>query len=1589
MISKRIFDIKRRNQQKVTTHRMESREGLPSEQQNTNIPVPRKRGRPKGSKNSKKRDSFDTLQFSLNQHYTADAPRKSSRSHATTSMVEYASDDENGDFNPLNPVRKGIYIEDVVAGPPLGQGEAYICKMPSKSYLHLQQLNSSDISATKAQNPYSKYQKCVSRMFEVTFPSIKGFTEPVNKLLDPNVFIAERIVTHQCDEELVHVVEQHIDMSHYLPGLPIDNSTDLQEFLRFQKPLQNIMDADDPFVGPDGAFILEPRLNNEIQEEVNDSQENPESDDTPPPKTKFLIKWRGLPLSQATWETPETLFAGPICPGNYDEIKEMIRQYWHRLRHQDTEKEIKSDDATKIIPPIRGYPLSKQQQTAVKKLLTSHLHAQYLTLVCPEESGRTVIISTFLQTMRFAFHHKKPAMIVCHPLVLPIWKNTLRMMTNLHYATLQASDRDRSLHKQYEVSGDSVSKFDVLIASSFIVEAEAQFVTGLGFETIILDMRKGIPPRILALIEGDHHIIYINDVEIETIPHIKVEPTHFRYTERLIMDENLTKPVLNTFITDLLKNKQSSQSVEPVAADLFHLSLLMMDHVTLSPQMNEIANRIFRSKHSIGKRQFSAQENIEFLAEYSSKFTRLLNLTRENGLQIIVANDYSVLRIIRQFLGYHGIFSVWINSNLIEEQPSLVTVPTTGVALMIRSEYSSILAQMRPTRVIFYNIAPNLKIDVELVHYFMRNDSPPEIVRLLTKDSIETILYSQFLRVQDLDISLLQQLDYEILLRAITLTSKPARQTPEDLPSEISFEIPSEQATIYDKIDRVFDYVKKCSNYWEDIFPSPSGQPLKQCAWAQQEAQQLLEGMFTMKSGNWQQFSSNFNYPLEEIKEIGHAITLHHMTRLLEEDFVNYSVSIAAFQIEYFNKPYEAPVASPKTYWNDIAMRDTTYPASLFVMKGMQKIFANATRLFSVQQRCIFIRAFMYINPEPTIPARCRSIQFDNPEYLYKILNAFLEGATTSPNLMQKIPGFTQQDFDTVFKAIYPQIKCEVLMYVTRMVEEGARDTDITELRPILSSIISGPFYFGWTDQNILDIIRSMSLFGIPVLENTNTPDYPLFMAMSGITGRSLDSINTFMETFYTILIAAHSSKEILIIPESLSLLKPMPVIVKGKEVCQPLTIAFEIIDRTIRSIDMIGFARKTSKEGFDRFCSQPFLPHGWDKECDAALLEGIVQYGLDARGQMAIIPFKKPRVTFYDCMMRRSLSEFKEFMSMDNVGKRLSFLILNSTRIPRRISFWDGGIKHISFRIQPRNEWERDMKALEVEYNHEYLIRHKQDFLVENPQFREYLEEKEKEKKRIKEEKNVEKVKVNPKKKTSKQIYRGLSPPPQKKSYRSNPSSTATENNSETPQKSEKVTEGTSLPSDETQSSENPTPHKPTLKLKLPKQNKKPRILIRTESAQETTEKTEDKTEESPKKRRIILTAKPKKKKLNLTTSNLEVQQQTEQETKQKPKKSIVYVDAQDMPSTDSSDEDSEETKQKNKKSLKKNKKHAKDFLQEMNKRANTNLRERKPIEYNDMDEDEEIKTPPRITLKRRAEKKSQRGEDTPSDQDDGQWKN
>ena len=136
------------------------------------------------------------------------------------------------------------------------------------------------------------------------------------------------------------------------------------------------------------------------------------------------------------------------------------------------------------------------------------------------------------------------------------------------------------------------------------------------------------------------------------------------------------------------------------------------------------------------------------------------------------------------------------------------------------------------------------------------------------------------------------------------------------------------------------------------------------------------------------------------------------------------------------------------------------------------------------------------------------------------------------------VEGFEQYDFEAITKVLYKYMLNEVYMVAYDLISRGETDTDNRFLKPIIMSILHGPYSDQWSEGNIQEIVSTLSDYGIP-LKPDGTPNWLVFCASAGITKKSPEMICSFMEKFYELVIQCSSTGRPLVIPEALTRIKP------------------------------------------------------------------------------------------------------------------------------------------------------------------------------------------------------------------------------------------------------------------------------------------------------------------------------------------------------------------------------------------------------------------------------------------------------------------
>ncbi|KAK8883395.1 hypothetical protein M9Y10_046045 [Tritrichomonas musculus] len=406
-----------------------------------------------------------------------------------------------------------------------------------------------------------------------------GFLEPcsMEKHINVDSFGIDQIIAHRTFESETKFMEKIMDDNLHIPGLPTDFfPPNFEEVFKYSNTfLPNHNEAysllrDDGFFtfgesNANGNQILTKDLfkeyehddeqitdksyntNSNDNENINQNNVNNSNDDSTfkiPQKIEFKVQWKGLSVSESTWESYESLvnsirihnefeqeenitnlnnnlynkylLNGTIirqnlfCPTNIDELENLINDYWSRVvifggkngsissnSLNPKDEMIPIENVPNIIPQMRRQTtLTETQQCIIKQLFgykinfinsrsydnASNGFCQVLQL---KNSGRVFALVGYLQMLYSIYHLTKPSIIIVNEKYAQVWKDALKSISNLFWVDFSGSSSDRMMIKHHRL--DKKSRFDVLITSCHVLEKESDFLKTFQWDNIIID----------------------------------------------------------------------------------------------------------------------------------------------------------------------------------------------------------------------------------------------------------------------------------------------------------------------------------------------------------------------------------------------------------------------------------------------------------------------------------------------------------------------------------------------------------------------------------------------------------------------------------------------------------------------------------------------------------------------------------------------------------------------------------------------------------------------------------------------------------------------------------------------------------------------------------------------------------------------------------------------------------------------------------------------------------------------------------------------------------------------------------------------
>lgn len=1139
-------------------------------QQNT----PRRRGRPRGSRSNKQQLIVRTEQSSIR-------PKRKKK-------IYFDEEEEDDSIVPgLKP--PPLKISRVVAYPYQYLNKVVCSLDDKKSHIHyktftLEELQKSSHTNNVLAYYLDNYNGDAKFDCSSIFPQcIDPYPKDTSRLSREKYF-AERILSHKSSkDEADYVIHKHVNYEDYQPGLPVDKCEfDIITAKRYQmvKP----SDFSDNFISFDGSFYID---RNPQQEQI-DTPVNTVVSRDPSDDTVFLIKWKGAGESAATWEIYSDLSGDNQLVANKGYLKFIISRYWSRVRSK-----LQSYNGSKL-------RLSDEQSNVVDALMNCTEKSIALDCTC----DRVTIISAFCN--KYKYLKTKRIIIVSTGSEIDSWCETLDFFPELYWICFRNNSKDREIVRRFEINPEKVILFDVLVVDVDCVELETNSISCLKWDYVVFDKRfKDFSCNMLAEFKT---ITLTNNTSGYSYDKVlSFQINKFSYKEELHLLKDPTCYVLRDYIhKEIFPNIPTDEHVSSVSTDLFETVVAYYSHPTIISYFNDRFEAIYRDQNEFlhPTQKIDRESYVDILMKFSMKIVHLLELISQLPSKniIVFSNFYTVLEQIREILSFNNIqCSILNHINFGDYTQPSSPFPRNTILLSDRNINPDIIEMLNSSSytlssIIFFDLPNRLNDDINIVRYFSLHGSI-NIYRIIHADSLETLIYSQFLRNPYLSKKNFTSSDHSIYARAITFLIKD--RVKNGLPPTIVYDIVTEADEVATRIDTVYDLVKDDDNYWNEVFPSETGQRISGIRFKAGDIKVLVD-YIKSRCLDYERIAERIDRSVDEVRPACRHILIQHLIRAhATRSYIKneYAILQAILQNDMFDVINQN--AFDAGYWSEVYKNDIDISSLLLSSRHLLKSYEQPSSFLRQCSKNIMIRLYMVFHPTPQLPPGFYNRNYNVPlGSLYHILDAFMDSGYTEKSVRDPIR-ISQDEIAIMRNEIVPSMIADTLFRCFKT------DTNIHKhISSIRSVLVNGPYCN-------LDQLKKAD----PDLER-NVLNQVL---QHGLLLNDDGSQNYFGAFLLTARCAILSPDD-----------------------CQRLyTDALNKIGLN-RLRDVLNI-RKLLNQGPATFLQEPGLPSDWDIEADIDLMKAALQYGLDKLCFLPEIPFNPPHQDSPDYMTSRSFNNFSQ----------------------------------------------------------------------------------------------------------------------------------------------------------------------------------------------------------------------------------------------------------------------------------------------------------------------------------------------------------
>jgi hypothetical protein len=1075
-----------------------------------------------------------------------------------------------------------------------------------------------------------------------------AFFEALNGIQVVSNLFVDRIIAHRKIISDLNVPPELLDPSVYVPWLPCDTLPDLRPILQCGLAFSEEGETVSNFLRADGVFTLPAKC-----APANDHERKTEPDE----KIEFLIKWRGLPASEATWEPQEALFGSenePFAIANIAEFEALRSLYFtHAARSAVPPQALPVLSADQIGTVGRSIELTADQKLIIEQLTSAFSASQGCHVATGPESGRVLAVVAFVRLLKDA--SSKPVLVICKQRYLDSWIDSVKLIGGLTWTDYFGTQSDRLIMRHHEFQWPPA--FDLLITGSDIYTNDVDFLMTIEWGMVIsdrVDQRLPLPTMFTVHISdsGDPSSLLPNILSTGNAP-----PS---FSQEILFVPHLSSAFVHSWLKSFLKMKGIRQSVSRAAGQ----ALAQLGTALLHPfHIKQFeTSLIVDHQRSLGLADGSllSQSQVATLFNaVSGKLQCLPDLLRSCQLSAIVGLNFAILRTILFFLRSRGIPSAMLNSNTAAEQVSADF--TAGALLITRDFHSPLLDRFWFDQVVVYDIGFSFPQELNLLRFLTRRVSI-SVYRLMTACSVEPELFLEFISRPQFKYLSLDNVEADPLVRIAAVTSRPGR-VPTTPPS-VSFSSPGDYALLREQICSARSEIE-VDDFWSNVFVvvKPPKSP-KDSSLSAKHGMRVVSLILSLGPERASEF--DVGVPPETAVSLTHSILLGAISQLDAQQLPFFNLASAIIWLLIFGEPYPSDFGANPGIWAQRADDDGLQRQPLFKIGALAVYLRTKFETFLRElERNWVIRAFLEIHDGSHVPSTfmlTRDPPADGAE-VRALLEHFLAHGEDWAEIAARLPGLSVD----VLKAQFPQLYGAIFQ---DLFLRALREPVDRRLLPIAALAARGPFLRAWTEPEHQCIVKALFNFGVPLNDEMEF-DWPAFHALSRLTTKSTDAVRRFT-TAVIDRVAERPDSEPLVIPPD-QLRDGPPASGEPAFVLQPHALA-----NLHGKLNLLKYVRQLAIHPPPEFRNQVSLPEGWTLEHDRALIDGICQFGF---ARVAALPavvvgqFDDPHA------MQTSLAPFPEFLADQYaILHRIKIIVVANCTKRRKLSLWAGQVRHVAF---------------------------------------------------------------------------------------------------------------------------------------------------------------------------------------------------------------------------------------------------------------------------------------------------------------------